>query len=106
MKMNAQLGLALAEIGITATLAAEPERWREAALFELREFAARHGRFTLEQFRIWWLGKGYPPPHSHKVWGGLTRLAERDRIIAATGSYKRAASPKTHGHPVMIWRRA
>lgn len=91
----------LKERGMAQTLEAEREEWLIGALIALRHFAIR-GDFKTEDFRAWYKIE----PHSHKVWGALTNRACKHGWIAWTGRYAPSTSPKTHGHPVKVWRAA
>jgi hypothetical protein len=61
---------------------------------------------TVEEFRA----QAKNQPLSHKAWGALPRLLCKAGLIApafgADGErlYRRAAAPKTHAHPVAVWR--
>ena len=102
MMMDAQLGLDLRDQGMVRTLAAEREEWLENAIVALRSFASHCPKgFTIEEFRAAFRHE----PHSHKVWGALTTVAAKRGVIVATGQYRKAKSPGTHAHPVMVWRR-
>lgn len=99
--VDRQLSLDLKERGMALTLEAEREEWIAHALFALRHFS-RRGEFKTEDFRAWYKQE----PHNHHVWGALTNQACKDGIIAWTGRYEPSTSPKTHGHPVKVWRAA
>lgn len=62
--------------------------------------------FAMEDFRQWALANGLDEPPSHKAWGALPRLAASEGLIVPTGQYRNATSPKTHAHPVKVWRSA
>lgn len=98
----------LAEQGMAQTLDAEPEGWLEAAVSAMRQFVRLPGwhHFKSEDFRAWYLERGFPPPHDHHVWGALTNRASRAGVIRFTGRYAASISPKTHGHPVKVWEAA
>lgn len=101
-------GLQLAQQGMQLTLEREREEWILAALEGLRTFASLPGwsEFKLEDFRAWWLAEGNPEPHDHHVFGALTSKASKAGIIEWTGRFATSVSPKTHGHPVRVWRLA
>lgn len=82
------------------------EGWAQHALVKLGEFiAAEPGRlFPIESFRAWALPAGLSAPASHYAWGALPALAIRAGLILWTGQYVPARSPKTHAHPVKLWR--
>jgi hypothetical protein len=106
LTIDHEIGRRLAEAGMARTLAAEPDTWIDGALDALRRFAAMPGwaEFKVEDFRAWYLGQQLPPPHDHHVWGAIGSNAARRGIIAFTGRYAPSVSPKTHGHPVKVWR--
>ena len=95
-------GLDLAEEGMQRTLDAERELWISDAMEALERYSRLPGRheFTTEAFRAWF----NRPPHSPKVWGALTNRACKAGVIEWTGKYIHSVSPKTHGHPVKVWR--
>lgn len=95
----------LGEAGMQRTLDAEREEWLAAAMESIREFASMTGwhEFKTEDFRAWYepiAGK----PHDHHVWGAITRRARVEGLIVWTGRFANSVSPKTHGHPVRVWR--
>lgn len=61
---------------------------------------------TIEQFRA----ETACQPDTHKAWGALPRLLVANELIeplldgAGEPVYRRAAAPKTHAHPVRVWR--
>ncbi len=57
-----------------------------------------------EDFREWALSKGLPPPHHPNTWGAFTLYLSSAGRIKWTGGYSKAVSPKTHSHPVKMWR--
>lgn len=84
--------------------------WREAVIAEASAWCkAQRARglrtVTIEEFRA----QAKVQPESHKAWGVLPRLLVAAGmlrpLIDAHGEpvYKRAASPKTHAHPVRVW---
>jgi hypothetical protein len=95
-------GRQLAEAGMQQTLAFESEDWLRDAMRALKRFANLPGweEFKTEDFRAWY-GRD---PHDHHVWGALTNRACREHVIEWTGRYVPSISPKTHGHPVKVWR--
>ena len=79
--------------------------WAERVVLEFRGWAAiekaRGMRTcTIEAFRA--EARNQPP--SHKAWGSLPRLLVKAGLITPTGEYRKAAAPKTHCHPVALWR--
>lgn len=97
-----ETGRKLAEQGMQQTLAFESEDWISDALEALRTFAAKPewAEFKTEDFRAWFARD----PHDHHVWGALTNRACRAGIIEWTGKFACSVSPRTHGHPVKVWR--
>lgn len=97
----------LGERGMARTLDAESDTWLDAALQALERFGAITGwhEFKTEDFRAWYESQN-PPPHDHHVWGALTNRASKRGVIRWTGRYSPSVSPKTHGHPVKVWRLA
>jgi hypothetical protein len=78
--------------------------WADRVVMEFRAWAAVQKAMgfswiTVEQFR----SQAKNLPESHKAWGSLPRLLCKADLIAPTGEYVRAASPKTHAHPVAKW---
>ncbi|CAB4158346.1 hypothetical protein UFOVP703_2 [uncultured Caudovirales phage] len=61
---------------------------------------------TIEQLRA----ESRCHPESHKAWGALPRLLVAKGLVeplldgAGEPVYRRAAAPKTHAHPVRVWR--
>jgi hypothetical protein len=100
-----EIALALRDAGVERTLRVERESWIETALGFLRRFAHTRGEFTVEQIREAMGDAGIHPPHTHHVWGALTRKAIAAGLIEFV-RYEKATSPATHGHPVAVWRRA
>lgn len=86
------------------------QEWRDAVLLELTGWLAIHKALgnqtmTFEQFRA----EAKHQPESHKAWGSLPSIAVRAGLITPIehpdGSpvYRKAASIKTHAHPVRVW---
>lgn len=94
----------LAEQGMARTLQAQGDDWIEMALDAMKRFIAQPGyqEFKTEDFR-WWCASQGIVPHSHHVWGALTNTAQRRGIIEFARMVK-SASPKTHGHRVIVWK--
>lgn len=105
MSEQTHTGTILRDVGMARTLEAEGDRWLEQAMRALTSFAAlpEWRTFKAEDFRAWYIAQGYPAPHSHKVWGGLTGTAARRGVIRWTRGYAPAMSPKTHSHDVKVW---
>lgn len=98
------VGRQLAEAGMQQTLAFEPEDWVADAIESLKCFIAlpEWREFKTEDFRAWFKSE----PHDPHVWGAFTNRACRAGLIEWTGRYVPSVSPKTHGHPVKLWRAA
>jgi len=86
------------------------DSWHERVIDEFRAWARQRLAMglrlaTIEEFRA----SAQCQPRSHKAWGALPRLLVRAGLIGAhthaDGSpvYVRAASVKTHAHPVRQW---
>src|SRR5271166_7053337 len=83
--------------GITATLAAERQIWRERAIELLARYAQLANRpFTMEEFRGAWTDLGYEEPHNVNVWGAVTRIAYEHNLIRPTGKWVKSKHPKAH----------
>lgn len=85
--------------------------WTALAIDEFRTWAERQKArdiktVTVEMFRA----QAKHQPDTHKAWGVLPRLLCKAELIAAHTDargrplYQRAASPRTHAHPVRLWR--
>lgn len=92
------------DAGIAKTMAHTGDPWFEKALADLVAFICARGEATVEQWRYDWLTRGNPPPASHKSYGALAITAAKRGHIVNTGRYVRAASEKTHAHPVPLWK--
>lgn len=108
LTIDHEIGRRLAEEGMARTLEAAGDGWIEGAIEALRRFCALPGwsTFKVEDFRAWYLDQQLPPPHDHHCWGAIGSKAARGGVIAFTGRYAPSVSPKTHGHPVKVWRPA
>lgn len=108
LTIDHELGRRLAEQGMAQTLDAEPDGWIDSALVALKRFVAIpcYYEFKTEDFRAWYVTNGGSSPHDHHVWGAITGKACKAGIIAWTGKYASSVSPRTHGHPVKVWRAA
>lgn len=102
-----ETGSQLAQEGMQRTLEAEREEWIANALKWLQTFGGMPGwrEFKTEDFRAWWL-LSFPAPHSHHCWGALTNYACKLGVLEWTLRYAPSVSPRTHGHPVKVWRLA
>lgn len=82
--------------------------WMEYIIEKLRAFCKVRkdiGRktFRMEELRDVAVTQQWKMPHHANAWGALPRVALRDGIIAFTGLYENATSPRTRSHPVKIW---
>lgn len=82
------------------------EDWMSQAVEDFAAFLRARGEATLEQWRFDWLARGRPAPATHKAFGAVASSAARKGLVVNTGRYVRAVSPKTHAHPVPVWRAA
>lgn len=109
--LNAAHGAALKDSGMQLALDYAGQQWRDAVLEEFRAWVttqkARGEReVSIEMFR----SQSTEQPTTHKAWGSLPKLAVKAGLIApltdSDGNrvYRRAASAKTHAHPVGFWR--
>ena len=101
------LGRFFREDGIRRAKEAERAEWHALALDLLSRFIdQQNGReFALENFRAWALARGLIRPHIHHVLGGLPKIARAEGLIEPTGIFRYARSPRTHSHPVALWRK-
>jgi hypothetical protein len=106
LTLEHEIGRRLAEEGMARTLRGENDAWIDYVIAALRRFAAERDEFKLEDFRAWYLHQGLPPPHDPHCWGAIGSKASRAGVILFTGKYAATVSPKTHGHPVKVWRAA
>ena len=105
---NMQAGQQLKEEGMRAVVVVN-RLFYENAVHELRKYLLllsvnRVEVFTFENFRQYYLRKGFEPPAHHNAWGALASKAAKAGVIRWTGEYVPAVSPRTHGHPVKLWR--
>ena len=89
-----------------ALAASSNSEWMAQALDDLRVFAAERGEFPMEVYRAYRKLRHLPEPTIHKVWGSFAQIACRAGVIEYTGKKTQAASVKTHGHEVRVYRRA
>jgi len=87
-------------------VASHNSEWMAQALDDLRVFAAERGEFPMEVYRAYRKLRHLPEPTTHKVWGSFARVARKAGVIEWTGKRVEAASVKTHGHEVRVYRRA
>ena len=74
-----------------------------AALADLRTYLETRPTLRMEEFRAEWEQRERPAPVSPHAWGALARKAIAKDLIEPVG-YVHAASVKTHGHPVCLYR--
>lgn len=108
--LDAAQGSALKEQGMQLAIDFAGD-WPEEVILELRAWLAVQKaigltNISIEQFR----SQAKSQPDSHKYWGSLPRMACKAGLLApmldqaGERVYRRAASPKTHAHPVAMWR--
>ena len=80
------------------------DEWCDRIIELLRDWCAiRRGRkVTIEEFRQHVPAADWPD--SSKAWGALPRMAVAAGLLQPTGEYVKARSPRTHAHPVSLWR--
>lgn len=83
--------------------------WSERTIASLKTFCLERkasGRidFRFEEFVQVLKSSGSDQPPSPNAYGALPRIACRNGLIAFTGQYENAQSPKTRCHPVKVWR--
>lgn len=85
----------------------EPEAWVDRFISIAREYLASlpdGALFAIEDVRAYAEAHGLPALHTHKVWGSLPRVMMREGLpLAQTDRSRKARSPKTHAHRVMLW---
>lgn len=110
LTLNRPLGAALKADGQQAAFEFSG-KWRDTVVDEFGAWvatqkAAGFRTVTIEAFRA----QTNNAPESHKAWGSLPATLCKAGLIApdldADGNprYVRAAAPKTHAHPVRLWR--
>ncbi len=97
-------GRFLKEAGQQRALDGAGSDWSQTIIALLRDWLLpRQGqRIVFEDFRAQVPLDSHP--QSPKAWGALPAMACRAKLIEATGEYARAKSPRTHAHPVALWR--
>lgn len=109
--LDAQESQARKEAGMQLALEFAGEGWADRVVAEFAGWAALQKRIglrlvTIELFR----SQAKNLPESHKAWGSLPRLLKKSGLVEPAldehgqQRYQRAASPKTHAHPVALWR--
>lgn len=105
--VSKRTGKDLKEAGQAAALDAEADEWKQKTLFLFRVYLSLFkagDRFAMEDFRAYADCCKHPSPHTHYVWGSLPAfLIKNGCLIRRTDLYRRAVSPRTHGHPVPLW---
>lgn len=110
MKLNATASRAAKQAGQQLALDMAGD-WKADVLVELRAWIAVHRgqgnrEMTMEQFRA----QAVNQPTSHKAWGALPAIACKAGLIEpvlhddGSAVMRRAASVRTHAHPVRLWR--
>jgi len=103
-------GVALKEAGQQLALDFAGD-WAERVVVEFRGWAAIEkargmSTCTIERFRA----EAANQPKSHKAWGPLPAALVRAGVLApmthpdGTPVMRNAAAPRTHAHPVRVWR--
>ena len=78
--------------------------WADQACALLKTWAAQQTEpFAIEDFRVWALANGLPPPRSNNAFGSLPRIATARLLIRWTGQTRKARSLATHAHPVRTY---
>ncbi|MEN6641030.1 MAG: hypothetical protein ABFE08_01155 [Armatimonadia bacterium] len=98
-------GQELKEQGQDLALEHAGQDWQQQALEYLQQYVAikRAEPFAIEDFRAFAVTRGLPQPATHKAWGAFPRLAVKRGLIRSTETYRKARSPRTHAHPVLLW---
>lgn len=107
--LNVGQQLKLAGQGAALANAGAGSDWKGDALFALRLFLSLKGdddTFAMEDFRRWAIdGRYLAEPAHHNAWGAIPRVAAAQGMCVWTGDFRPAASAKTHGHPVRLYRK-
>lgn len=100
-------GSDLKAIGQAAALDAESDEWKNRTIFLFRGFLTQFtpgDLFAMEDFRAYADTCNHADPHTHHVWGSMPAVFIKAGCrIRKTDSYRKAISPRTHGHPVPLW---
>lgn len=84
---------AKAERGIRSSEEHAGASWCESAAVYVRWFFRIHRKpQTMEACRMWSYSRGLPIPEEERAWGSVTQRALREKTIAPTGGYAKAAS--------------
>jgi hypothetical protein len=98
-------GAALQQSGMAKTLANEQDAWREHAIGLLANYARLAKRpFSMDEFRLAWDELGYAEPHHPNVWGAVTNVAAKRKLIVPTGEWVRSERPSAHNRHTRLWR--
>lgn len=85
----------------------EQQPWVDQFLEIARQYLASlpdGALFAIEDVRAYADTQGLPAPHTHKVWGSLPRVMMREGLpMSPTDRSRKARSPRTHAHRVMLW---
>lgn len=84
---------AKAERGIQSSAEHAGASWCESAAVYVRWFFRIHRKpQTMEACRLWAYSRGLEVPEEQRCWGSVTQRALREKTIAPTGGYAKAAS--------------
>lgn len=84
---------------------ARTPEWSAKAYSLLEKFLIfRTGAFRCEEFRQWCEGRLMPPPHD-RAFGGVIRMAARNKIIRQVG-FDKTENPKAHRANCALWIKA
>lgn len=79
--------------------------WSAKAYSLLTVFiGTRQGAFRCEEFRQWCEGRLMPPPHD-RAFGGVIRMAAKNKIIRQVG-FDKTENPKAHRANCALWIKA
>jgi hypothetical protein len=82
-----------AERGIQSSADHAGPSWCESAAVYVRWFFRIHRKpQTMESCRLWAYQRGLEVPKEERAWGSVTQRALREKTIAPTGGYAKAAS--------------
>jgi hypothetical protein len=103
-QLNIDFARAARDEGIKRAADHAGRTWLNAAIEDFVAFVRARGEATCEQWRYDWLARGRPAPASHKAYGAVANTAASRGLVVNTERYVKAASTKTHAHPVPLWR--
>ncbi len=103
-QLSLDYSIALKEEGISRAAENAGGEWRREVVAYLRDWLRprRGEEIAFEEFRA--QAPLAMHPKSTKAWGALPRMAVSAGLVAHTGRYTKARSPRTHAHPVALWR--